>query len=325
MPRNAEQKIKLLVLYDILQRETDEEHPLSTDVLVEKLRECGINAAGKSVVADVKTLNDWGYEVLSFKKRSYYFYTADKYFDTAELRILIDAVQAANFISEEKTSEFVDKLASIAGRQKAEQLKRGVVCYDTNKHANRYVFYSIDALERAIEAGKQVSFYYFDHLPDGQKVYRKDKARYIVNPVALIFSQDKYYLVCYNDKYQNISNYRIDRMENVEVEESPVTPNDRFSGFNIHRHRKEVFAMFEGEPIEIEFEADNGIADKAMDKFGENYDLMYCAKEFFRFRAKVCVSPPFFAWITTHLGKIRIKSPQSVKKQLHDFLSHTYE
>lgn len=33
MPRNAEQKIKLLVLYDILQRETDEEHPLSTDVL----------------------------------------------------------------------------------------------------------------------------------------------------------------------------------------------------------------------------------------------------------------------------------------------------
>ena len=127
MPRNAEQKIKLLVLYDILQRETDEEHPLSTDVLVEKLRERGINAAGKSVVADVKTLNDWGYEVLSFKKRSYYFYTADKYFDIAELRILIDAVQAANFISEEKTSEFVDKLASIAGRQKAEQLKRGVV------------------------------------------------------------------------------------------------------------------------------------------------------------------------------------------------------
>ena len=89
--------------------------------------------------------------------------------------------------------------------------------------------------------------------------------------------------------------------------------------------RMKRVAMFEGEPIEIEFEADNGMADKVMDKFGENYELMYCAKEFFRFRAKVCVSPPFFAWITTHLGKIRIKSPQSVKKQLHDFLSHTYE
>lgn len=38
MPRSAEQKIKLLVLYDILQRETDEEHSLSTDALVEKLR-----------------------------------------------------------------------------------------------------------------------------------------------------------------------------------------------------------------------------------------------------------------------------------------------
>lgn len=71
MPRNAEQKIKLLVLYDILLRETDEEHALSTDEIVEKLRERGIDIARKVLPSDIALLNKYGFEVLSYKKRSY--------------------------------------------------------------------------------------------------------------------------------------------------------------------------------------------------------------------------------------------------------------
>lgn len=169
MPRNNEQKIKLLILYDILLRGTDEEHALSTDELIERLNARGIHVENKALLTDIRTLNDWGFEVMSYKRKSYYFYVADRKFDIAELRILIDAVQAANFISEQKTVDFVDKLASLAGEHKAELLKRNIVCYDTNKHTNKYVFYSIDTLETAIEREKQVSFVYFDRMIDGQK------------------------------------------------------------------------------------------------------------------------------------------------------------
>lgn len=91
MPRNNEQKIKLLILYDILLRGTDEEHALSTDELIERLNARGIHVENKALLTDIRTLNDWGFEVMSYKRKSYYFYVADRKFDIAELRILIDA------------------------------------------------------------------------------------------------------------------------------------------------------------------------------------------------------------------------------------------
>ena len=78
MPRNAEQKIKLLVLYDLLQRETDEDHALSTDEIIQKLSVKGVHVENKALLTDLKTLNEWGFEVMSYKKKSYYFYVADR-------------------------------------------------------------------------------------------------------------------------------------------------------------------------------------------------------------------------------------------------------
>lgn len=324
MPRNNEQKIKLLILYDILLRGTDEEHALSTDELIERLNARGIHVENKALLTDIRTLNDWGFEVMSYKRKSYYFYVADRKFDIAELRILIDAVQAANFISEQKTVDFVDKLASLAGEHKAELLKRNIVCYDTNKHTNKYVFYSIDTLETAIEREKQVSVVYFDRMIDGQKVYRKDKTRYIVNPLSLIFTQDRYYLVGYNDKYMNYSGYRIDRMESLRIEETPITPNKKSEKFSIHQYKKETFFMYMGELTQVELEADSDMSDEVLDKFGDCLNVTEQKSSVFTVSVKLRPSPPFYAWIAMHRGKIRIKSPEAVKEGMRDFLSHTY-
>ncbi len=130
MPRNAKQKIKLLVLYDILQKLTDEDNNLSTDEVIALLAEKGISTERKALIGDVKTLNDYGIEVMSYKKKSYYFYVAYRTFDVAELRILIDAVQSASFIPESKTVDFISKIAELAGVHKAELLRKNTVCYD---------------------------------------------------------------------------------------------------------------------------------------------------------------------------------------------------
>ena len=53
MPRKEGQKRKLLVLLQILARETDERHPLSVPQIVEKLKEKGIEAERKSVYDDL--------------------------------------------------------------------------------------------------------------------------------------------------------------------------------------------------------------------------------------------------------------------------------
>ena len=130
MPRANEQKIKLLVLYDILQRETDEEHPLSTNEIIERLSARGIEVSRKILPGDIALLNKYGFEILSYKKKSHYYYVAYRPFDIAELKVLIDAVQAATFISESKTEGLVNRLASMAGENQAEKLKQNFICYD---------------------------------------------------------------------------------------------------------------------------------------------------------------------------------------------------
>ncbi len=324
MSRNEVQKIKLLALYDFLCRETDENNPLSTAEIIERLKFDGIAVERKALINDIKVLNEWGYEVQSFKKKSFYYYVGYRKFDTAELRVLMDAVQAARFINENKTVELCEKIAELAGKNNAEILNKTVVYNNTVKHDNKNLFYTVDVISRAIDQKIKISFEYFNYDVNKKKVYRKERARYIVNPLALVLSGNNYYLVCYNDKYKNLSNYRIDRIENAATENDKITPVKEFENFSVNEYCKQTFSMFMGELLTVELEADNDMIDEILDRFGKDVDVTYKQKSYFRIKVAVRVSPPFFAWIVQFQGRIKIKSPQSVKDELNKFISNTY-
>lgn len=324
MSRNEVQKIKLLALYDFLCRETDENNPLSTAEIIERLKFDGIAVERKALINDIKVLNEWGYEVQSFKKKSFYYYVGYRKFDTAELRVLMDAVQAARFINENKTVELCEKIAELAGKNNAEILNKTVVYNNTVKHDNKNLFYTVDVISRAIDQKIKISFEYFNYDVNKKKVYRKERARYIVNPLALVLSGNNYYLVCYNDKYKNLSNYRIDRSENAATENDKITPVKEFENFSVNEYCKQTFSMFMGELLTVELEADNDMIDEILDRFGKDVDVTYKQKSYFRIKVAVRVSPPFFAWIVQFQGRIKIKSPQSVKDELNKFISNTY-
>lgn len=99
MPYTVEQKIKLLVLWDILCRNTDEAHALNTDEIIEMLAEKGINVGRKVLVQDIDLLNRYGYEVMSYKKKYHYYYVVSRVFDIAEIAKLADVVKASKLTS----------------------------------------------------------------------------------------------------------------------------------------------------------------------------------------------------------------------------------
>ena len=321
MPRNAEQKIKLLVLYDILLRETDEEHPLSTDEIVEKLCKRGINIARKVLPCDIALLNKYGFEVLSYKKRSYYYYVAYRKFDVAELRILIDAIQAANFIPEAHTIDLAKRLAGLAGTHSAEEMGRRFVCYDTVKKNNGNIFYYTDKIERAIEDRKKVSFRYFSLNYKGEKVFRREGRRYIVNPVVLVCDNDNYYLVCYDDKHEGTANYRLDRMDDLVEEDTHITEREGSRDFNQHIYRRQAFSMYAGEPTDVYLIVEEPLVEEMFDKFGMNIKLIPLGDGGkYRLAVFVQVSLAFFRWAAGSLGKIRIDGPTQVSEEFARFI-----
>lgn len=311
MAKSENQKIKPLVLWDILRMYSDEDHPLSTNEIIRLLSEQGIETGRKALYDDISMLNEFGYEVLTQKARSNLYYVVDRKFDTAELRILLDAVAAADFITEKKTKQLTDKIALLAGTHRAKLLTKNIVYSDAVKHSNEKVYYAVDAIDCAIATGKKVSFKYFDLDCHGQRKYRKEGEKYVVNPVSLVFNENKYYLTCYNDKYMNLANYRIDRMDDVEILSELITPAKCREDFNANRHRKQAFSMYCGETEKVTFEVDESALDVIFDKFGEKTKFAYSGDRF-KFHANVQISPVFYAWCAQFGDKLRILAPGNV-------------
>lgn len=320
MPKTNFTKIKLLKLWEILSRDSDEDHPLSTSEIIDKLKHQGVECDRKTLYEDIRTLNEYGYEVLCEKgQHSNLYCVVDRSFDVPELHILMDAVQAAGFITEKKTAELIDKIASLGGSNRAELLKTNLVHFNTTKHSNENIYYNVYAIGEAILSGKKLSFLYFDYDEKGERVFRKDGCKYIVNPVATVFSNDNYYLLCYHDKHDNAASYRVDRMTEVKVESEDINKAKRPKNLDVSTHRKQAFSMYAGETVRVRLQAEKSLIDVLMDKFGEELRLISYG-DCVQFETDVQISPNFFGWCLSFGKKLKIISPNSLREQLHNYI-----
>lgn len=319
-------ELRILKEIEILRNEADEIKPISTDELICRLSEYGIAVERKTVYKDVEALKQSGYDVVtvrSGKSNAYYMIGSD--FDVAELKILLDAVSASRFISVKKTEELTKKLAKQAGKYSGELIARTAVCFDTVKHSNEKVFLAVDSINNAISQGKKVEFKYFGFNVNGEKVFRRDGNAYLVNPVALVFSDDNYYLVCYSDKYNDLANYRIDKMDSVRISDEDVTPSECVKDFKFYSHPKQSFSMFRGEIEKVTLECDTSLVTVIIDKFGEKTKMTETADGKFSVCVPVQVSPTFYAWCFTFGDKMKIASPDWVAKEYKNRLTATIE
>ena len=313
------QKIKLLKLYEILRQHTDEDHPLSTNQLCAMLETEGITCDRRTLAEDIDILNANGFEVLRRRTRyAMLFYIVDRRFDLAEVKILIDAIQAASFITKQKTIELTDKVASLAGSYMAAALTGNLVTFNTRKHTNEAIYYTVDALERALRQKLKASFQYFDLDENGNRVLRKKSERYVVNPVGLVYHEDNYYFVTYHETHEATVNYRVDRMTNVKIEEGPVAEQAIALSGELGAYTERVFKMFNGPQATIELQFDRKLIDAVHDKFGEGVEIVACKRSLCKAKVDVLVSPVFFGWCFQFAKSMKILSPVSVAAEMKE-------
>ena len=299
-------------IWEILNRETDEGNPMSTPNLIARLGEMGIEVDRKILYSDIKLLIANGYDIKQTRTTSNGYYVIDRSFDIPEIRVLMDAVQAASFISPKKTKGFVSRIAQLAGDKKAEVMEKNTVEFHTPKSDNEKIFYSVDAIGSAIEQHRQISFLYFDFDIKHNRVYRKDKRRYVVNPLSTVFSMDNYYLMCFDDRHPGIAHYRIDRMDDVRIEETPITESEESKQFDLSRHKRQLFEMFKGEYEQVTIQAEKTLLDHIFDLFGDDVKITEESNGKIVFTADVQVSPTFIGWCCSFGNMVKVVSPQSV-------------
>lgn len=320
MANNGISKMKLLLLLDFLSRYSDEEHPLSSAELCSMLQKKGVSCERKSVYRDIAVLNEYGVEVIRAHTPKAGFFVSRREFELPEVRLLMDAVLAAPFITHKKTALLTQKLKGLLSCYQAECVSQQIYVEQRNKFENEEIYYSIDAINRAIAANRQISFHYYHRTISGHKLKLNQGKEFTISPYALLWANDKYYLVGNYGKYNNLSNYRLDRMKQAAVAQlesrhfSEVSPYRDF--FDTADYLRKTFNMYNGEQEQVELRCTNDILEAVADKFGTDMEFCCHDENGFTVRAKICVSDGLMEWILQYGGRITVQSPESRRQQM---------
>ncbi len=320
MARAENQKQKLLRLLEIFIRRTDDETGLTMNELIYALSEYGIAAERKSLYSDFVHLEALGFPVIRLGGNPPAYTLGERIFELPELKLLVDAVQSSKFITAEKSKELIEKLKGFAGASSAAELDRQVVVEDRVKTENATTLYIVDSIHRAINQGKQLSFQYFDYDITKAKRLRHDGMRYVVSPKALMWSDENYYLVAYDEAEGIIKNFRVDKMVRAEVLDTLRSIAADKYRLNPADYSRKIFAMYGGKEELVTLEVRERLSGVIIDRFGKSGSF-FKTPFGFRTAVNVMVSPTFFSWVMSFGTDMRILAPAYVREAFLKTLS----
>ena len=295
MPKSINQKRKLLCLMQILLEQTDEDHFLPLARLTELLAQQGIEAERKSLYDDMEQLRQFGVDVEFVKGSGYH--VPNRTFQLAELKLLVDSVQASKFITCKKSMELIKKLESLTSVHQARQLQRQVFVAGRIKAMNESVYYNVDEIADAISRDRQIRFHYFEYTISKQRRYRKAGAYYVVSPLALMWDNENYYLLAWDAEAELRKHYRVDKMTDISALEMPREGTEDLSKLDLSAYSKKVFSMFSGEEQTVRLRFANHLVGAVLDRFGKDVIVVADGPEHFTVALNVVTSPKFYAWL----------------------------
>lgn len=315
--KGENQKLKMLYLVQIFSRETDDTHKLTMPEIISKLAAEGVNADRKTLYQDFEELRRFGLDIIAEKEgRNYYYYLGSRDFELPELKLLVDSVQSAKFITDKKSKQLIKKLESLVSKYEGSQLHRQVIIAGRVKTMNESIYYNVDKIHAAIGADKQIRFKYFDWNIRKEMEPRYDGMWYQLSPWALMWDDEKYYLVAYDSKHEAIIHYRVDKMTQIGVLDEKREGHDAFGKFNIAHYTNTLFGMYAGDETKVTIEAENRIVSVFIDRFGKDIIIAPVDDGHFRTTVTVAVSKQFFGWIMAIDGDVKVVAPDGVVKQM---------
>lgn len=321
MAKRENQKLKLYYLIKILQEKTDEDHGLTMPQIIEQLAAYDVSADRKSIYDDMEAMRTLGLEVNGEKEGKYFYYKLNtKKFELAELKLLVDSIQASKFITEKKSKELIEKLTSFASQYERTQLNRQLAVQGRIKTMNESIYYNVDEIHRAIAGNCQIRFDYMRWNLQKKLEKSKDKV-YQVSPWALTFSDENYYLIAFDAEDDTIKHYRVDKMRHISHTEERRLGKEHFKAFDMAAYTKRNFGMYAGEETKVTIAFPNEKVGILLDRFGTDIPIRASKKNgYSETMVDVAVSNQFFGWIFALGNEFSIVAPANVRKQFEQKL-----
>ena len=309
---NKDTKSRILQVHKILVEETDTEHYITIQQIIDKLAEVGISAYRQTILSDIEQLIDAGVDIRCVKSSQNRYYIENGLFSFAELRLLVDAVEASQFITRHKSSVLIDKLCSLTSKYNNDKLSQEIFLLHRDKNDNEEIFEVIERCNEAICNHKQITFLYYEYDVNKNKILRNFGQRYVFSPYGMTWEDGRYYLIGFSVKHDKIITFRVDRMTDVEITNDVIVAMPE--GFNIADYVSGIFRMYDDKPVRVTLKCRNELMKSIIDRFGEDVDVEPKKNGFFYAYVDVSVSQTFYGWVFQFGGDIQIVKPASVKK-----------
>ena len=320
MSGNESQKNKLLLVARLLWERSDGQHQLSAGELIRLLEQQGISAERKSIYRDIAALRQAGMDIACGRGEGSGYYLASRTFEPAELKLLVDAVQASASISVSRSRSLIKKLQGLTSIYQAKELNRQVYVSGRAKTENEALIYNVDALHEAINSAKKISFRYYEYAPDKKLRPRRGGEIYTVSPYMLCWDDEKYYLVAYHERYGGLSHFRVDKMKYITILDEGVVRCD----VDIAGYAAKTFGMFAGRTERVEMEIPDKQIGVVIDRFGKNVFTSPAGEGRIAVSFDAAVSPAFFSWVFMLKDSV-ITHPENVRRQYAELLEHAAE
>ena len=327
MAKSANQKLKLLYLLKILTEQSDEEHCMSAQALIDALDEYDIKAERKSIYDDIAQLNDFGYDIVLMKaKTGGGYYLASREFELAELKLLVETVQASRFLTLKKSRDLITKIEKLASKAEAGQLQRQVYVANRIKTANESIYYIVDDIHRAIQNNEQISFQYLEWNLEKELIPRKDGKIYRISPWALTCKDENYYLIAHDSENDVIKHFRVDKMGHIQVLTGVAREGaELFERFDIAAYANKTFGMYGGREEIVTLEFENRFVGVVLDRFGKEVSVRKRDAKHFSVRVQVALSGQFYGWLTGLGAGAKITAPAEVVEEYRTYLQDVIE
>lgn len=313
MSRGTNQKLKLIYLMRILLEKTDDKHSLTMAEILQELARYDITAERKSIYADFESLRLYGIDIISEQRnRTVYYHVGSRDFEIAELKLLVDAVQSSKFITEKKSRQLIKKLEGFASQHEAKELHRQVYVHGRIKTMNESIYYNVDKIHQAIGKNVQIVFQYFQWNVEKEMELRHNGAFYQISPWELIWDDENYYLVGYDNNAGRMKHFRVDKMLKIGLSEEKREGKEFLEKTDMAAYSRKRFGMFDGREETVKLECENRFAGVIIDRFGKDVSMRKIDDEHFVANIDVAVSGQFIGWVIALGAGVKVAGPQSV-------------
>ena len=316
----ADKNQLLLALIEILTSESDEQHILTRNKILELLKSrYDIVIERRTLYNNIKTLQDFGYDINDYSENNIGYYLDSRQFEKSEINLLCHSIHSSHIIPDHSSNQLIDKLLSTQNKYVKSEFRNRVYSKNYRKSKNKEFFLNIDLLLEAIQQHKTICFEYTKYNHNKQRVPRREQ-QYHICPYDIVYINERCYLIGFNEKHQGLSHFRIDKMKTIAILEKKFT---RIIDFNSYEYTSTKIYMYSGSELTITLRCDNKILDDVIDTFGTNIIILVEKNTFI---AQISSSKDgLIFWALQYLKYCTVLEPTSLKNEILNIIEQAKE